>query len=212
MLMKTMDFKKAFRDRFTGSDKTPTLISIPKTQYLSVSGKGDPALSRDYAAAIEVLFSVSYATKFLIKRGPHLTDYSVLPLESMWWVENTPRLSWDDKSNWLWKVMIMQPDLVEKDIVETAVSQVEKKKKNILSLLSQVKFEEISEGMCAQILHKGPYANEGPTIEKLHSFIDDNGFDFNGNHHEVYLSDPRQAVPEKLRKLIRQPVKGKSKT
>lgn len=145
----------------------------------------------------------------MIKKGEQAVDYGVLPLEGLWWVENMKNFSLDDKSKWLWKAMIMQPEFIDMNIVKLAIDQVKKKK--VLSQIEHMKFEQLSEGLCAQILHKGPFSEEGPTIEKLHLFIKDNHYQFNGHHHEIYLSDPRRAAPDKLKTIILQPIQAISK-
>lgn len=203
--MKKIDLKKEYKTLFTASDKNAALVDVPKANYLSILGKGDPNTSPAYKEAIESLFSVSYAIKFAIKKGSQAIDYGVLPLEGLWWVENMEEFNIDDKSNWLWKAMIKQPEFVDNDLVIIAIEQVRKKK--ALAQLATIKFEPLSEGVCAQILHKGPFSEEGPTIEKLHQFIKENGYQFNGHHHEIYLSDPRRSAPEKLKTIIRQPIR-----
>ncbi|MCP4051138.1 MAG: hypothetical protein GY730_10595 [bacterium] len=203
--MKKIDLKKEYKKLFSASYKDAAVIDVPKVNYLSISGKGDPNTTSAYREAIETLFSLSYSIKFIIKKGSQAIDYGVLPLESLWWVENMKDFDINDKSNWLWKTMIMQPDFINDEIMKTAATQVQKKKN--LPQLTNIKFEQLSEGLCAQILHKGPYSEEGPTIKKLHQFINENGYQFNGHHHEVYLSDPSRSAPEKLKTIIRQPVK-----
>lgn len=203
--MEKIDLKKQqYKELFVASDKKIAIINVPKVNYLSISGKGDPNISHEYKESIEALFSVSYSVKFMIKKGELAVDYGVLPLEGLWWVENMKDFSLDDKSNWLWKAMIMQPSFIDNEMVTSALEQVQKKKG--LAQLSHIKFEKLSEGQCAQILHIGPYSEEGPTIEKLHQFIKKNGYQFNGYHHEIYLSDPRRSAPEKLKTIIRQPI------
>jgi len=208
--MEKIDLKKQqYKELFVASDKKIAIINVPKVNYLSISGKGDPNISHEYKESIEALFSVSYSVKFMIKKGELAVDYGVLPLEGLWWVENMKDFSLDDKSNWLWKAMIMQPEFIDMNIVKLAIDQVKKKK--VLSQIEHMKFEQLSEGLCAQILHKGPFSEEGPTIEKLHLFIKDNHYQFNGHHHEIYLSDPRRAAPDKLKTIIRQPIQAISK-
>ena len=177
-----------------------------KINYLCLSGKGDPA-SAEFQQAIEALFSVSYAIKFTIKKGPKAIDYGVLPLEGLWWVENMADFDINNKSNWLWSAMIMQPEFITQEMITEAIDQVQKKKG--LPKLDQLTFEPIDEGLSVQILHVGPFKDEGPTVERLHEYMKENGYNFNGHHHEIYLSDVRRAAPEKLKTIIRQPVKTK---
>ena len=205
--MKKLDLKKEYKEYFTASQKKPCLVTIQTANYLCMSGKGDPNTSTAYQHAIEALFSVSYALKFVIKKGPKALDYGVLPLEGLWWVDNMAEFDINNKSNWQWKAMIMQPEFISQELVSEAIDQVQKKKG--LSNLDQLNYASTTEGLCAQILHLGPFSDEGPTIECLHQFMNDNGYDFNGQHHEIYLSDVRRCAPEKLKTIIRQPVKKK---
>ena len=141
----------------------------------------------------------------MIKKGPRAIDYGVMPLEGLWWTDDMAQFNQEDKSNWKWTAMIMQPDIVSKDEVEEAIGRTAEKKE--LAALSLLEFKSFTEGKSAQILHIGPFSEEGPTIEKLHRFIAENGFQRHGKHHEIYLSDIRRAAPEKWRTIIRQPYK-----
>lgn len=133
-------------------------------------------------------------------------DYIVMPLEGLWWTDDPSRLDLKDKSTWQWTAMMVQPEWVTADFVQHAMEEVRKKKS---FSLANVRFESYAEGLAVQIMHIGPYAAEEPTITKLHAYISDNGFEPNGKHHEIYLSDPRRTPPEKLKTVIRQPVRRK---
>ena len=128
----------------------------------------------------------------------------MLPLEGLWWADDMSSFSVDNKENWKWTLMIMQPELVKKEIVATAIEEVRKKKKPVA--LPLVRFESFVEGKVGQIMHFGPFSEEGPTVEKLHSFIKVSGSQRIGKHHEIYLSDIRRAAPEKWKTIIRQPM------
>lgn len=135
-----------------------------------------------------------------------------MPLEGLWWTENMENFDIQDKNNWKWTAMIRQPDFITKNMVERALEEVEKKKN--LPSLSGIRFESLHEGLSAQIMHLGPYSEEEPTIRKLHNFIEEKGYEFDGTihgekHHEIYISDVRKTKPEKLKTIIRQPVKKK---
>lgn len=202
--MPKIDFKKEFGSLFKPSPKQAALVEVPPLNYLMIDGRGDPNTAQAYQEAIEALFAVSYTLKFLIKKGAQAVDYTVMPLEGLWWVEDMARFSIEDKSDWLWTAMIMQPAVVTSEKVNLAVEQVAKKKNP--PGLSRLRFESYDEGTAAQIMHVGPFAAEGPTIERLHTFIKGNGYAPTGKHHEIYLSDFRKAAPEKLQTIIRQPV------
>ena len=151
-----------------------------------VDGQGDPNTSQEFADAVGVLFALSYTLKFMAKKGQMAIDYGVLPLEGLWWADDMSAFADGDKSRWKWTSMIMQPDFVTKEMVGLAIADVKKKK---LPALPNVRFEPFSEGICAQIMHIGPFSEEGPTIEKVHRFIVGCGCKRTGKHHEIYLSD-----------------------
>jgi len=172
--------------------------------YLMIDGMGDPNTSQEYMGSIEALYSVSYTLKFLSKKGPEPADYVVMPLEGLWWADNMEDFGMGKKDTWKWTSMIMQPSLVTGGMVDLALEQVKKKKD--LSILSKMRFEKYDEGLSAQIMHRGPYAAETPTVRKLHHFIEDKRYSLRGKHHEIYLSDPGKTAPEKLKTIIRQPI------
>lgn len=169
-----------------------------------VDGEGDPNTSQAFSDAIEVLFTVSYAVKFMIKKeGAAAVDYGVMPLEGLWWADDMSKFTTSDKSNWKWTMMIAQPSFVTREIIERAIADVKKKKNP--TAISKVRLESLSEGKCAQIMHIGPFSEEGPTIEKVHRFIDSRS-QRTGKHHEIYLSDIRKADQSKWKTIIRQPM------
>jgi hypothetical protein len=139
----------------------------------------------------------------VIKKGEAAVDYAVMPLEGLWWVEDMAQFSIEDKDGWKWTAMIMQPEYVTLASLAEARDRVEKNKD--LVALPSVRFETFYEGRAVQIIHKGPFTQEGPTIDKLHRFIEEQGHERRGKHHEIYLSDPRRTAPERLRTAIRQP-------
>lgn len=201
--MEKIDFKIKLRQIYQSSAKEVVQVDVPTMNYLMVDGEGDPNTSQEYSDAIEALFSVSYATKFMVKKGTLAVDYGVMPLEGLWWADDMSKFLTDDKSNWKWTMMIMQPELVTKEIIDAAISDVSKKKNP--AAITRVRFEALTEGTCAQILHIGPFSEEGPTVEKVHQFVDSRGKRI-GKHHEIYLSDIRKADPAKWKTLIRQPM------
>jgi hypothetical protein len=151
---------------------------------------------------------MAYTIKFMIKKGEAANiepvDYAVMPLEGQWWADNMDDFVSLDKDNWLWKVMIAQPDLVNTDLINVAKDKLRKKK--ILPALELLQFEEIEDGLSAQIMHLGPYSAEGPTIKELHQYIVEQGYVRSGLHREIYLGDFRRTAPEKLKTIIRQPM------
>ena len=202
--MEKIDYKKELKHLYKPSTKKVEIVEMPQMKFLMIDGKGDPNSSPDYKDAIEALYGLSYAIKFMVKKGDLGIDYGVLPLEGLWWVDDMSQFSVEDKDNWEWTMMIMQPDIVTPPIVQKAVEQVKKKKNP--AALPKVRFEAYSEGKAAQIMHIGPFSEEGPTVEKVHKFIEDEGCKRKGKHHEIYLSDIRKAAPEKWKTIIRQPM------
>lgn len=202
--MQKVDLKKELKHLYQPSAKEVVQVEVPTLQFLMVDGEGDPNTSQEYAQAVEALFSVSYTAKFMVKKGTQGIDYAVMPLEGLWWADDMSVFSTNDKSNWKWTIMIMQPHFVANEVIEAAISEVKRKKD--LPAIGKLRLEPFSEGLCAQVLHIGPFSEEGPTIERLHSFIDARtGRD--GKHHEIYLSDIRRADPTKWKTIIRHPMK-----
>lgn len=202
--MEKIDFKKELKHLYKPSVKKVESLVIPKMNFLMIDGKGDPNTSQEFQDAIEVLYPLSYTLKFMIKKGEIGIDYGVLPLEGLWWADDMSSFSVDNKNDWKWTLMIMQPDLITKSMVNDAIEQV-RKKKNPASL-PLVRFEYFDEGKVCQIMHIGPFSEEGPTVEKVHSFIEENNCQRRGKHHEIYLSDIRKAAPEKWKTIVRQPM------
>jgi len=198
-----VDLHQQFKALYTASNKVASLVEVPTLSSLMIDGHGDPSTAVEYQDAIEALYSLSYMLKFHFKRAAQAIDYPVMALEGLWGVVDLRDLSNRDK--WEWTMMIMQPAWVTRDLVSEMATQVARKKPS--AALAKVRLEEFSEGLAAQILHIGPYATEWPTIERLHQFVQDNGYELRGKHHEIYLSDPRRAAPEKLKMILRHPVR-----
>lgn len=202
--MEKMDLMKTLKNLYQPSAKETVLVEVPEMNFLMVDGEGDPNTSKAFSDAIEALYPVSYTLKFMVKKGPLAIDYGVMPLEGLWWADDMSAFTTGDKDAWKWTLMIMQPEFITKEMVKEAIEEVARKKKPVS--LPLVRFESFKEGKTAQILYVGPFSEEGPTIEKVHQFIQDKGCRRIGKHHEIYLSDPRRTAPEKLKTIIRQPM------
>ncbi|MRS05373.1 hypothetical protein EG832_19495 [bacterium] len=202
--METIDYKKTLKYLYQPSAKEVGEVIVPSMNFLMVDGAGDPNTSQDYQLAIEALYSTAFAIKFMVKKGPSAQDYSVMPLEGLWWTDDMAAFTVEDKSNWQWTMMIMQPPIVTGDMV-SAASEASRKKG--ISAISRLRFEAFEEGRCAQVLHIGPFSAEGPTVARVHEYIDTHG-GRRGKHHEIYLSDIRKADPAKWKTIIRQPMNG----
>lgn len=202
-VLERIDLRKQQLKALYGASGIPAIVDVPAMNYLMVDGRGDPNISPDYVAAVAALYSVSFTLKFGFKRGPERIDYSVMPLEGLWWADDPQSFASGDKSNWYWTAMILQPDFITKDHLAVALASAAQKRPN--DMLAKLRFERFNEGHAAQLLHVGPYSSEGPNIERLHAFIVAQGGKLAGKHHEIYLSDPRRVAPEKLKTIIRQP-------
>jgi hypothetical protein len=199
---KKIDFKKEFGTLYFPNAKEVVAVKVPSMNFAIVDGQGDPNTSPDYREALEALFGVSYTLKFALKfKG--VADYRVAPLESLWWTDEPGGWSLKSKEGWNWAAMVMQPGVVTRKHFRDGVLQLKERKNP--PKLSKVRFERFSEGMAAQILYVGPYSAEGPTIARIHAFIQGQGYRLTGKHHEIYLGDPRRTAPDRLKTVIRQP-------
>ena len=204
--MEKVDFKKTLKNLYAPKKKFE-IVDVPEMQFIMVDGHGDPNTAQEYADAVEALYAVAYKMKFMSKKQLE-KDYTVPPLEGLWWAQDMDTYLTRDKSAWDWTMMIMTPDWITDEIFSAAVDEV-RKKKNPASL-DKVRLERYAEGLSVQVMHIGSYDDEAPTIAALHKeFLPENGLTENGKHHEIYLSDPRRVAPEKLKTVLRQPVKNK---
>jgi hypothetical protein len=204
--MAKIDFKKEMRELYQPSAKDFELIEVPEMQFLMIDGRGDPNTSKEYQDALEALYALAYKIKFTSKRELG-RDYVVPPLEGLWWAEDMRSFSSKrDKSKWEWTAMVMQPEWITQEMLADAKEQAAKSKQ--LAALPKVRLESYREGLSAQILHIGSFEDEAPTLRRLHEeFLPGNGCEPAGKHHEIYLSDPRRVAPEKLKTVLRQPVR-----
>jgi len=200
--MRRIDLKNEEKYLYNPSKSEFQMITVPPMNFLMIDGAGDPNTSQTFQEAVQALYGLSYTLKFMSKREMGI-DYTVLPLEGLWWAEELTNFDLNDKSNWLWTVMIRQPDHINKNAVGKAMEEVKRKKNPIA--LSKLRFEAYNECLCAQIMHIGPYSEEGPVIACMHDFIRSKGYQLAGKHHEIYLSDPNRTTPEKMRTILRQP-------
>ena len=199
-----IDHKKEYKEWFTASATQPKLVDLPPLDYLMIDGHGDPNTAPAYQQAIEAMYAMAYGLKFRVKKGEAGVDFTVMPLEGLWWVPDMNLFSKSRKDDWDWTMLILQPPVVTAEFFQTVLAETRRKKP--LPALDRIRFESYHEGRSAQILYIGPYSAEGPTIQKLHSFIESQGSMRRGKHHEIYFSDPRRSAPDKLRTIIRQPI------
>ena len=211
--MKTLDLKKQFKYLYQPSAKKIEVVQVPNLQFAMIDGaieKGQaPGTSPIFAEATQALYSLSYTLKFMLKkRRTNAIDYPVMAFEGLWWVEDG-FFDITIKDNWFYTLMIMQPEVITKELFEEARELV-CKKKGESKMLSKLKLAHFEEGLCVQTMHIGPYATEPATIERMKEFMKENGLRDNvgpnGKHHEIYLSDPRKAAADKMQTVLRHPV------
>jgi hypothetical protein len=205
------DFKKEYKEFYMPKGK-PEIVTIPKMNYIAVRGKGNPNEEDcEYKKSIELLYGIAYTIK-MSKKGDHKIegyfDYVVPPLEGFWWQETVDGIDYSHKENFQWISVIRLPDFVTKADFDWAIEEATRKKKIDFS---KVEFLEIEEGLCVQCMHSGSYDDEPATVAAMDKFIADNGYENDisdtRRHHEIYLSDARKVTPEKLKTVIRHPIK-----
>ena len=206
-----IDYKKTEKHLYL--PKAPAIVQVPEMVFFAVDGQGDPNTSPSYAEAMEILYGLSFTVKMSKMGGEEpegYFEYVVPPLEGLWWTEDP---AFDgrapaDKNQFFWTSMIRQPDFVTEDVFLWARDALAKKKPDLD--LSKARFWRWEEGLCAHLLHIGPYDAEPASIDRLEAFVREQGYeqDFSDvrRHHEIYLGDPRRTAPEKLRTVIRHPV------
>jgi len=204
--MDKYDVKTAHKALYSPSAKEFCLVDVPTLQYIVIDGHGDPNTSPAYSDAIQSLYAVAFAVKFGSKKSLG-RDYTVGPLEGLWRSPDMTAFARRDKGQWEWTMMISQPAWITEDMVEAGREQTARKKQ--MPRLDDVRLVTLTEGRSVQILHIGSYDDEAPTLHRLHTeYLPDNGLTFNGDHHEIYLSDPRRTAPAKRKTILRQPVKA----
>ena len=205
------DFKKEYREFYMPKDK-PEIVTVPAANFLAVRGKGDPNVPGGaYQQAIGVLYAVAYTLKMSYKtdyRMEGFFQYVVPPLEGFWWQDGVDGIDYSDKSTFRWISVIRLPDFVTEQDVRWAVETATKKKKLDCSA---VEFLTIDEGLCVQIMHRGPYDDEPASVTLMDEYIAANGYENDMSdtrlHHEIYLSDARKTAPEKRKTVIRHPIR-----
>lgn len=205
------DYKKEYKE-FYMPKKAPSVVEVPSMNYIAVRGKGDPNDENgEYKKTIGLLYAIAFTIK-MSKKGDHQIDgyfdYVVPPLEGFWWQEGKTEIDYSRKDDFCWISLIRLPDFVKKEDFDWAISEAEAKKKIDFS---NVEFLTYSEGLCVQCMHIGSYDSEPETIRLMNEFAAKNGYalDITDNrfHHEIYLSDARRVTPEKLKTVIRHPIK-----
>ena len=208
------DFKKEYKEFYMPASK-PSIVTVPPMNYIAVRGEGDPnAEDGAYKQAIGLLYGIAFTIK-MSKMGDHRIegyfDYVVPPLEGFWWQDGVQGIDYTHKERFQWISVIRLPDFVTKDDFDWAVAETERKKKIDFS---KAEFQPCDEGLCVQCMHIGPYDDEPATVEQMHRYMEEQGYTLDITdqrlHHEIYLSDVRKVAPEKLKTVIRHPIRPRS--
>lgn len=212
--MKTLDLKKEFHTLYVPSPRTISVVRVPRLQFLMIDGRvesgGAPGTSPAFQEAMMALYGMAYTMKFMLKLRPkNSIDYPVMAVEGLWWVEDGV-FDISVKDNWVYTLLILTPKVATPKIFETARNEVRRKRGDSPALES-IRLAEFAEGLCMQVMHIGPYADEPATIARLRTFAAANGYEDlvgrGGKHHEIYLGDPRKADPAKLKTVLRHPIR-----
>jgi hypothetical protein len=206
--MEKLDLRKQYKDLYQPSAKKVVLVEVPSFPFIMIDGQIEagcaPENSPSLQQAFELLYGIAYTLKFASKlRAENPIDYKVMAMEGLWW---TPGGGFDMQhpENWHWTAMILQPDHITPEMFAEAQAQLKQKKPHLP--VEKLRLERFHEGLCVQIMHIGPYADEPPTIARMHTFAAENGYGLRGKHHEIYLGDPRRTAPERLKTVLRQPI------
>ena len=206
--MSPFDIVRQLKPLYAPSPRHPAIVEVPELTFLMIDGRGDPNSSEAYQDAIGALYGIAYTLKFTLKKAEPERDFKVAPLEGLWWAD-AERPSMDelqaDRDAWNWTMMIAVPD--EVTATEVAAAAEAAARRRSLPAAGHTRLERFAEGLAAQIMHVGPYAEEAPTIATLHAFVEEQGYELRGRHHEIYLGDPRRTAPERLKTVVRHPVR-----
>ena len=207
----SFDYKKEYKE-FYMPPKKPCIVEVPTMNYIAVRGKGDPNDENgEYKASIGLLYGIVFIIK-MSYNGDHKIDgyfeYVVPPLEGLWWQDGVDGIDYAHKENFEWISLIRLPDFVTQKDFEWAIAEATKKKKTDFS---KVEFLTYNEGLCVQCMHVGSYDDEPATVAAMHEYAINNGYELDITdtryHHEIYLSDARKVAPEKIKTVIRHPIK-----
>ena len=206
--MTELDLRKQWKHLYAPSARKIELVDVPEFNFAMIDGRIEPGeapgTSPEFGEAMGALYSAAYTLKFMSKlRKEDPIDYPVMALEGLWWVEDG-QFDITVKDNWVYTLLIMQPDHITPAMFAEAVAQAAKKRHN--PALARLRLESFREGLCVQTMHIGPYATEPATIARMGQWAAENGYRMAGKHHEIYLGDPRRADPEKLKTVLRHPV------
>lgn len=210
--MDKIDLRKQLKHLYAPPADRVSIVDVPPFDFLMIDGSIEPGAtpetSSDFRNAMGALYGAAYTLKFMSKlRKENPVDFTIMALEGLWWADSG-HFDFARKDTWRWTMMIMQPSVITQEMFREALEQIQKKKPN--PALGRLRLESFHEGLCVQITHVGPYETEPATIERMHDFARENGYQLRGKHHEIYLGDPRLAKPENLKTVLRHPIEEAS--
>jgi hypothetical protein len=208
-MVKKIDLRKELKHLYAASAKKVDVVDVPSFPFVMLDGQIEagktPATSAAFQEAFQALYGAAYTLKFMSKlRAKNPLDFTLMALEGLWWVEDG-EFDMTRPGDWKWRLMILQPQHITPALFRAAVDQLRAKRPS--PSVERLRFAKFREGRCLQTMHLGPYATEPATIARMAAFAQENGFVRSGKHHEIYLSDPRRARPERIRTILRQPVR-----
>jgi len=207
-MVEELDLKKQYKNLYQPSAKQPVVVDVPEFNFVLYDGMIQPGeevnQSQDFADAMSALYGISYTLKFQSKqRAENPIDYPVMALEGLWWLESGV-FDFTHNQAWFFTVMIMQPDHITPEMYQKALADLHKKKPEVR--VDKLRFEKFHEGLSVQVMHIGPFSTEPATLERMDKFASENGYEFRGKHHEIYLNDPLKTAPERMKTVLRHPV------
>ncbi len=209
--MNKIDFKKEYKKYYNPKADKAEIVIVPKMHFLMIDGQGAPE-SENFQQAIETMYGIAYTIKFTRKKSHITPDYSLGPLEGLWAIDSSkgfdPKMAEEymaKRNEWTWTLMLWQPDIITVKELEQAKTALKAKKPNLPT--DNVRLEHFEEGEVVQIMHIGPYSNEAASVNKMDEFAAENKLKMHGKHHEIYLGDPRRSAPDKLKTILRHPVR-----
>ena len=208
--MTKLDLRKELKAFYSPSAKKVEVVDVPRFQFVMIDGLIEPGVlpgnSPAFQESMQALYGASYTLKFMSKLSKtDPLDYPVMALEGLWWIEGA-EFSFERKDNWAYTVMILQPDHITPEMFGEALQQM-RKKKGDQPAFARLRLEAFQEGLCVQVMHVGPYSTEPATVARMDAFAHENGYQMHGKHHEIYMGNPLRAQPDKLKTILRHPVK-----
>ena len=203
--METQDSKKEFNRLYRATTRRIDEVDVPAMKFLMVDGSCQGSNYHEFRNGIEGLFALSHGIKAAIARTHIGFEYAVMPLECLWWVRGRGDYTPENREEWKWILMMVQPEYVTSALVREALGGMGKG--GALPAISKVRFGVFAEGLSAQTLHNGPRGEKWTTLRRLRAFIEKRGYQVRGRHHEVYISDPRTMTADKMKMILRLPIK-----